>query len=61
MPGRVVNTLIVDDEPFVREDLCRLLTPHDNVKVTGEAGTVDEAMQQLEKHFFDLIFLDISL
>ncbi len=61
MPGRVVNTLIIDDEPFVREDLCRLLRPHDNVKVTGEAGTVDEAIQQLHKHFFDLIFLDISL
>ncbi len=56
-----IKTLIVDDEPFVRQDLSNLLMFHKNVHVAGEAGTISEARQQLTDHHFDLIFLDIRL
>jgi two-component system LytT family response regulator len=56
-----IKTLIVDDEPFVRQDLSNLLLSHENIHVTGEAGTISEARQQLTDHHFDLIFLDIRL
>jgi two-component system LytT family response regulator len=56
-----LNTLIVDDEPFVRQDLATLLAGHDNIRVTGEAGTVAEAKSHLKDRFFDLVFLDIRL
>ena len=56
-----INTLIVDDEPFVRQDLAGLLKMHDYIRVAGEAGTISEARKQLKDRFFDLVFLDICL
>ena len=57
----LMDTLIVEDEPFVRKDLSGLLIQHKDIRVAGEAATVAEARKQLRRHFFDLIFLDIHL
>lgn len=57
----VLSALIIEDEPFVRQDLSALLDRHGRVRITGEAGTLYEAKQLLQQHFFDLIFLDIGL
>ncbi len=57
----MLKTIIIDDEPFVRQDLTNLLLSHENVRVAGEAGTLAEARQQLSENRFDLVFLDICL
>ena len=38
-----LRTLIVDDERLARRELRRLLEPHDDVTVMGEAANADEA------------------
>lgn len=57
----VLSALIIEDEPFVRQDLFLLLDRHGRVRTAGEAGTFSEAKQLLTQHFFDLVFLDIGL
>ena len=57
----VLSALIIEDEPFVRQDLSALLDRHGRVRMAGEAGTLYEAKQLLQQHFFDIVFLDIGL
>ena len=57
----VLSALIIEDEPFVRQDLSVLLDRHGRVRIAGEAGTLYEAKQLLQRQFFDLVFLDIGL
>lgn len=53
--------MIVDDEPYVREDLRQMLAAHPEIEVACEAGTIAQARKQLADHRPDLIFLDIQL
>jgi DNA-binding LytR/AlgR family response regulator len=55
------TVLIVDDEPFARDDLRHLLLCHPNFEVVGEAGSIKEAEQFLSRTTPDIIFLDIQL
>ncbi len=56
-----VKALIVDDEPFVRDDLRHMLSVHSEITVTSEVGTIAEAKKQLLENDFDVVFLDIQL
>ena len=56
-----LNAIIIDDEPFVRDDLRDMLAAHELVVVAGVAGTVAEARKQLAATGFDVVFLDIQL
>jgi len=38
-----MNALIVDDERLARQEMRRVLEPHPDVVVVGEARNVDEA------------------
>jgi two-component system LytT family response regulator len=58
---RLLRTLIVDDEPLARQELVRLLEPHRNVVVVGEAGHVAEAVQRVEALEPDLLLLDVHM
>ena len=53
--------MIVDDEPFVREDLKRLLARYPCIRVGWETGTLDEARTILVEHTLDILFLDLCL
>ena len=55
------TAMIVDDEPYAREDLREMLRAHPGIEVACEAGTVAQARKQLADHRPDLIFLDIQL
>ncbi|WP_020589064.1 LytR/AlgR family response regulator transcription factor [Desulfobacter curvatus] len=57
----VLNALIIEDEPFVRQDLSALLERHGRVRIAGETGTLYEAKELLQQKFFDLVFLDVGL
>lgn len=62
-----VKTMIVDDEPYVRKDICNMLSKiktvsEDNeIEIVCEAGTITEAKKFLLENSLDLIFLDIQL
>ena len=56
-----LKVLIVDDEPFAREDLRYMLAKHQDIEVIWEAGKVDEARNILARNSPDVIFLDVQL
>ena len=56
-----IKVLIVDDEPFAREDLRYMLAGHQDIEVIWEAGKVDEARNILALNSPDVVFLDVQL
>ena len=56
-----LKAIIIDDEPFVRDDLRAMLAAHEAIEVACEAGTIAEAKKQLAAGSFDVVFLDIQL
>ena len=56
-----MKALIVDDERLARNALRRVLRPHEEVEVVGEAGSADEALHAIRKSFPDVIFLDVEM
>ena len=53
------NILVVDDEPIVREVVCRYL--QQEAFTTFEAGDGDEALRLLNSEDVDLVVLDVML
>jgi len=56
-----LRVLIVDDEPLARSRARRLLEEVGGAVVVGEAGSADEAREQLRKGGADLLLLDIQM
>jgi len=56
-----MRVLLVDDEPPARRKLRRLLAPHSDVEVVGEAGSGEEAVRAIGETPADLVFLDIQM
>jgi DNA-binding LytR/AlgR family response regulator len=56
-----IKAMIIDDEPFARDDLRYMLAAHPEVEVKWEAGRIDEARRLLEENTPDVVFLDIQL
>ncbi|KAB2808055.1 LytR/AlgR family response regulator transcription factor [Phaeocystidibacter luteus] len=58
----MIRALIIEDEPHAQRELKRLLDDlHVDVKVDGYADSVDEAIELIDNHRVDLIFMDIQL
>ncbi len=57
----ILKAMIVDDEPFVREDMQQMLMAHKSIEVICEAGTIAQAQNQLSMNRPDVVFLDIQL
>ena len=56
------SALIVDDEPLLRAGLARQLGAcWPQLRVVGEAGNVEEALQAFEQHQPSIVFLDIQM
>ena len=56
-----MKVAIVDDERLARAELRRLLKPHDDITIGGEAANVDEAEALLRAEPIDLLLLDIQM
>ena len=56
-----LKVLIVDDEPFAREDLRYMLDGHQDIEVIWEAGKIEEARDILSRKHPDVVFLDVQL
>jgi two-component system, NarL family, invasion response regulator UvrY len=57
----MIKILIVDDHPIVREGLKKILSLYDDIRVTDEAESANEALEKAANDDFDLIILDISM
>jgi two-component system LytT family response regulator len=58
---KIWKALIIDDEPLARSELRRMLREHPQIDITGEAGSVPDATDAIEKLSPDILFLDIDL
>lgn len=56
-----LQVLIVDDEPLARSRLRTLLASCDGVTLAGEAASAAQAMEQLGRHEFDALLLDVQM
>lgn len=57
----MITCLIVDDEPYAREELEQLLSQANDIKILGLCSNAIEAMQAITKLRPQLIFLDIQM
>lgn len=58
---KIWRAIIVDDEPFARMELKRLLSDYDFVNIIGECHDLESAKDAILKLSPDLVFLDIDL
>lgn len=56
-----ITAIIVDDERLAREGLKQLLAETGEIELVGEAANADEAIELVEKHKPQLLFLDIEM
>ncbi|MEQ6168082.1 MULTISPECIES: response regulator [unclassified Ekhidna] len=56
-----MKAIIVDDERLARKELISLLGSHPEIEVVDEAANPDEAVEKIEKHDPDVVFLDIQM
>jgi len=57
----MIKVLIADDHPIVRQGLRQILSESGDISVTGEAGSSQDALNQVWKDSFDVVLLDISM
>jgi len=56
-----LKALIVDDERLARKELISLLAQYDQLEIIDEAINADDALEKIEKHNPDVVFLDIQM
>ncbi|GAA3699633.1 two-component system response regulator BtsR [Oceanisphaera sediminis] len=57
----MITCLIIDDEPFARDELAAQLAEADDIDIVGQCSNAIEAMQAISKLKPQLIFLDIQM
>jgi DNA-binding NarL/FixJ family response regulator len=56
-----IRVLLVDDHQVVIEGLRRMLELEDDIKVVGEANSVDDALTKAERLSPDIVLMDIKM
>ena len=56
-----IRTIVVDDEPAARARLARLLAQDPEIEVVAECRNGQEALECVQKHRPDLMFLDVEM
>ena len=56
-----LKALIIDDSRLARKELQHLLSAHAHIEVAGEAESGQQALDWLEQHTADVLFLDIQM
>ena len=57
----MIRILIADDHSIVREGLKQIVADTNDITVTGEAGTGQEALAKISKNKYDVVVLDIAM
>lgn len=56
-----LRTIIIDDEPYSRQELQHLLKEHPELKVIGEANSAEKGLELILREEPDVVFLDIEM
>lgn len=59
--NKIIQCLVVDDEPPAREIISRYISEMSMLKLAGECSNALQALDYLQSSSVDLIFLDIQL
>jgi two-component system LytT family response regulator len=59
--GKPIHVLLVDDEPLAREMIREMLKDDPEAEVVGECVNGREAIEAIQEHNPDLIFLDVQM
>jgi len=57
----MIQILITDDHPVVRQGLKKVISETPDITVAGEADTGQKALDMIRENDYDLVLLDISL
>lgn len=57
----MLEILIADDHPVVRQGIMRIIEDTPDMKVGGEAENGNEVLQKIREKDYDLVLLDISM
>ncbi|HEX8339601.1 MAG TPA: response regulator transcription factor [Tepidisphaeraceae bacterium] len=55
------TVVLVDDHPLLRRGVAEVINVEDDLRVVGEAGTMQEAFKLTAEHKPDVIVVDVSL
>jgi len=61
MGKKKVRVLLIDDEPFSRDELRHLLSAYPDFNVVGEAQSAEEGLEKIINLEPDALFLDIEM
>ncbi|KKO50581.1 response regulator [Arsukibacterium sp. MJ3] len=57
----MINVLLVDDHELVRTGISRILMDERGIKVIGEAGSGEDALQFCRQHEPDVVLMDMNM
>jgi len=57
----MIQVIIADDHPVVRQGLTRILAEETDMVLAAEAATGQELLDKLDKTICDVVLLDISM
>ncbi|WP_201020986.1 LytR/AlgR family response regulator transcription factor [Pseudoalteromonas sp. H105] len=57
----MITAAVIEDSRLARHGLIRLLAAHDEINVIGDADNVSSALELIEAHSPDVLFLDIHM
>lgn len=57
----MIKILIVDDEPFARDEMAEMLANEPDTEIIGKAGNALEAIAAINRLHPDVVFLDIQM
>ena len=59
--ARPLRVMVVDDSPFSRKAITRMLTADAEIEVVAQAGTGEEALERLAGAAVDVVTLDLEM
>ena len=59
--ARTIDVLLADDHPVVREGLMTVLAPFTSIRIIGEAGSTDAALQKAVQLNPDVVLMDVKM
>ena len=61
MADQPLRVMLVDDHEVVRNGIRALLQPEDDIVIAGDAGSVQEAIDEAERSRPDIVVMDVRL